>query len=242
MSDFGTWTTIVCPAKRLAEIRKSHSGRVYSITPMPTCGGVTSAGQDGQVFLHHPQPAQTELNGPPGVPVLDIQFTADDRQLAVAGPGRVQLLDASTGSVDAIIAEDDTAWTSVAVDRQGKLLAAGSKDGTIHVWDIVKRSLQFSLDVGSQHLQRRVGFLTRRYATGCLDLESTGRCRATLRRRQWNSGACLSRQRSGGLGILAGRATIGRELPEQPPGVGPRKSASAARTIWAHKHDPFDRD
>ncbi len=138
------------PGQPVVHRWKLHAGRVYSITRSALRGELISTGQDGKIILYNPAAEQADLEVTLDVPIRDFDIVAGGEQLAVAGPGRVQLLDVSTGSMVAELAKDDIPWKSVAVDRRGKLLAAGSNTGKVQVWDIANRSRRLGVDVGDR--------------------------------------------------------------------------------------------
>jgi WD40 repeat protein len=59
------------------------------------------------------------------------------------------MLDASSGSPEMEITQDDEDWECVAVDQQGRLVAAGTSDGTVCLWEVPSRTQRFKGKLGA---------------------------------------------------------------------------------------------
>ncbi|MFV2069628.1 MAG: hypothetical protein ACC645_21900, partial [Pirellulales bacterium] len=125
---------------------KWHEGRVYWVACPPEGGPWVSAGQDGKVVVSNAASflAESDVDHPAD----DFAFTSDGRELAIAGPDGVHLIDAATASVTATMPSNEAGWRSVAVAPDGGLLAAGNRRGTISLWDLPARSPRARWNVG----------------------------------------------------------------------------------------------
>lgn len=112
---------------------RRHDGRVYSIAGACRANQWISAGQDGKVVLSQPASFSTELEVK--LHSFDLAFASEGRQLALACVGGVCLVDVSTGTPAMTIPAKESDWYCVAATPTGSLVAGGSRDHVLAIWD-----------------------------------------------------------------------------------------------------------
>ena len=126
---------------------KRHEGRVYSVAGLPESNRWITAGQDGKVVVSNGVSASTEQEV--GLCTGDFSFLPDERTIAVARADGIHLVDMTNGANTATLWSDETHWNSIAADGEGKLLAAGTRDDTVCLWDLRTQSERWILDAKS---------------------------------------------------------------------------------------------
>ncbi len=71
--------------------------------------------------------------------LTDMAFSPDGNQLAVACSIGIWLYNVRTGTEEAFLRGHTELVNSVAYSPDGKILASGSNDWTIRIWDVDKR-------------------------------------------------------------------------------------------------------
>jgi eukaryotic-like serine/threonine-protein kinase len=135
------------PHSGVGKTLKWHEGRVYSVASLPNIGQWVSAGQDGRVVVSNLASfsAESEVDHPAD----DFAFTPDGRELAIASPDGVHLVDTATAAVTATLPSDEADWCAIAVASDGGLLAAGNRERTVCTWDVGTRSKRIRWNIGA---------------------------------------------------------------------------------------------
>lgn len=128
--------------KRERERRDAHSGPVTSLAVSPDGALVASSSDDGTVRIWNSDDLtpRTDSLGPHVGGAKKVVFTPDgDRVVAVTADGKVRIW-TTTGQEDATFAAGSDALWSVAVSRDGSLLATAGADGVVALWDLADPS------------------------------------------------------------------------------------------------------
>ncbi|MFO7908241.1 MAG: protein kinase, partial [Pirellulaceae bacterium] len=136
--------------ERPANFWKLHTGRIYSIATLPSRGQIVSAGEDGKVTVFGDKMQKLDIPLEGVESVWDFALTADGR-LAVAESRTVRILDES-GAAASFSTDGEADWQSIAVDSDGELLAAGTSEGVLSLWDVRTRSQEMVWNV-----EQRIG-------------------------------------------------------------------------------------
>jgi WD40 repeat protein len=108
----------------------SPDGRIFAIAVEYGATSIRNA-QTGDICYR--------LVGPDGdfVNSTALAFSRDGTNLITTGGSGTCIWEVATGKQVAVL--DRPVGTSLALDRSGKILAVGGSDGTIHIWDWVRR-------------------------------------------------------------------------------------------------------
>jgi WD40 repeat protein len=111
-------------------------GGPFAVAPL----GTTIAGamrESGQVSLYEPVTGRTRRNFDTGAPVEAIAFAPDARTLAATAAKAVCVWNVADAQLHTFTGHD-AAVTSLAFSPDGKILASGSVDATVLLWDLKK--------------------------------------------------------------------------------------------------------
>jgi WD40 repeat protein len=147
VSPDGRWFASAChdgrvrvgrPGGRVWELT-GHSKRVHAVAFQPGRPALASAGSDGEVRLWDlaadPPTGRLLLRQPRQL--YSLAFTPEGRVLAACGEGQeIALIRVETGRVYADVAYPSGNVHTVRLAPDGRVLAAGAKDGTACFWDL----------------------------------------------------------------------------------------------------------
>jgi len=113
----------------------SHSGPVTSATFSTDGGSVATTGADHDARVSDVESGRQRWEFSHSAVVSDAAFSADDRWVAVAGPGEAGILDARTGERILLIDGADRILTSIAFSPRGWRIVTGGESGTVRTYD-----------------------------------------------------------------------------------------------------------
>jgi WD40 repeat protein len=138
----------------------TNSGRQRTVFPLapPIYGvalapdGRTMVTREGQLWDLAAGKARAQLEMPNGV--LSVAYSPDSRWTALgykdaAGKNIIKVLDVPRGAVHATFLEHRGDVVSLAFASGGKILASGSADGTVKLWDLSRKKARFTKSTGS---------------------------------------------------------------------------------------------
>jgi WD40 repeat protein len=146
--------------------RRGHTGPVLSVVFAPDGKTLASGSGDGTVKLWdiagNQEWTTLRKEAQPGR-IFGLAFAPDGRTLATgsegrARPGWVHLWDMTAGKVVAALGGHDREVTSVAFAPGGKLMASGSRDGTVRLWDVDSREVRAVLEMPNRPPIHSVAF------------------------------------------------------------------------------------
>jgi WD40 repeat protein len=123
------------------EVLHSHTAAVGAIAFSPNGKGLASGADDEKIKIWDVSSKTLLKTIDARMAVQCLCFTPDGRYLVAGGtssanrPGLL-IYDANSGDVFKNLGENGAQITAVACDPEGKILASGSKDKTIKVWEI----------------------------------------------------------------------------------------------------------
>jgi WD40 repeat protein len=148
--------------------RRGHTGPVLSVVFAPDGKTLASGSGDGTVKLWDvagDQEWTTLRKEAQRGRIFALAFAPDGRTLATGSegpssgnPGWVHLWDMTAGKVVAALGGHDREVTSVAIAPGGKLLASGSEDGTVRLWDVNSREVRAVLEMPNRPPIHSVAF------------------------------------------------------------------------------------
>lgn len=124
--------------KRLA----GHVTNVISLAWSPNGRHIASGADDRRICIHEPEgKLVTVLTGQMQAPTT-IEFTPDGSKMLVSERGQhFVVYDTKTWRMSKLVkAHQDVVW-DLSVSRDGKLVATGSKDKTVRIWDFDGKKL-----------------------------------------------------------------------------------------------------
>jgi WD40 repeat protein len=113
----------------------AHEGRITSAAFSHDGAFVVTTGADGDARLSRiDDGSQVWLESYTG-PVSDADFSADDRWVVLAGPGRAGVVDATTGERVLDLDGNDRVLTAAAFSPTGLRIATGGESGAVRAYD-----------------------------------------------------------------------------------------------------------
>jgi WD40 repeat protein len=157
----GQWSLFRDPARRARHLLFSRAGRLLAV-----------GGKGTECELWDVSTGCTSM-AVPAAPerIVAVDSDADGKILATASGRTVQLWDAATGRQRASL-QFPSPVTCVALDRQGRMLAAGLEGGGAVVWDLKQQSSR-AMDVEGSHFWEGIKYLSFS-PDGCLLVAGTG--------------------------------------------------------------------
>jgi WD40 repeat protein len=125
-------------------ILKGHDDAVLSVRFNTDGSLLASSDSQGVIIVWNVKTAK-KINSFRGSPnrIHDIFFHPSEQYLAgISDDNKVYMWDPITGKpLETLVGEKDAVYLSLSMSSNGKLLATGTMDGKIHLWDITKNKL-----------------------------------------------------------------------------------------------------
>jgi WD40 repeat protein len=115
---------------------KAHDAAVIALAFTSDGNGLASSGADKTVKIWNLQNGKLLRSFPFPTPVVDLFYTAEGTQLALAYSDRIELVDVSTGEKVSTFESKAGPVRSIALSPDGELIAAARASGALEMWHV----------------------------------------------------------------------------------------------------------